>query len=256
MRHSLVIAILLAGLLAGPSPVRAQTPRGGGGGGSQQIMQQYQQVAAEKTALQAQVVQMKKDLDGAISELAEVKKERDALKGREAVSSSAAARQIAQANASKETAEKSLELNKQRTSELVDRFKETIGTLKDVESDRDHLRRDFEELHVKYDKCAENNEQLYQIDNSVLDRYQRVGFFTKAGALDPFTRIAHTRIDNLVVETHERAEELRLKKAVPAAQAPTSGQAPPPAPAAPSTKATPSAPPTSMVSGSAARPGS
>jgi chromosome segregation ATPase len=239
MRQLPVITILLAGQLAGVAC--AQTPRGGGasgGGESQRIMQQYQQVAAEKTALQAQIAQTKKDLDGAKSELAEVKKERDALKAREAGSSAAVRQQLAQATVSKETAEKNLELNKQRTAELVERFKETIGNLKEVESNRDQLRRDVDELHVKYDKCAENNEQLYQIGNSVLDRYEHVGFFTKAGAAEPFTRIAHARIDNLVVETHEHAEELRLKKAAPPAKTPS----PPPA--------------SSVVTASPARPGS
>lgn len=216
MSHPLCIAMLLASLLIGAAPAHAQTQRSGGGE-SQRIMQQYQQVAAEKTALQTQVAQMKKDLDGATSELAAVKKERDALKARAAGSSAAAAQQVAQANVSKEAAEKSLELNKQRTAELVDRFKETIGTLKAVESDRDQLRRNLDELNVKYDKCAENNEQLYQIGSTVLDRYAHVGFFTKAAAVEPFTRITRTRIDNLVVETREHAEELRLKKAAPPA---------------------------------------
>jgi septal ring factor EnvC (AmiA/AmiB activator) len=216
MNHSPSIAALLAGVLVGAAPAYAQTQRSGGGE-SQRIMQQYQQVSAEKIALQAQVAQLKKDLDAAKSGLADVKKERDALKARAAGSSAAVTQQIAQANASREAAEKSLEVNKQRTAELVDRFKETIGALKGVESDRDQLRRNFEDLRVKYDKCAENNEQLYQIGNTVLDRYQHVGFFTKAAAVEPFTRIAHTRLDNLIIETHERAEELRLKKAAPVA---------------------------------------
>jgi chromosome segregation ATPase len=214
MSHSLYIAALLASLLALANTARAQTQRSGGNGGeSQRIMQQYQQVSAEKTALQTQLAQVKKDLDGARSELAAVKKERDALKTRAAGSSAAAAQQVASANASKEAVEKSLELNKQRTAELVERFKETIGTLKGVESDRDQLRRNFDDLNVKYDKCADNNEQLYEITNTVLDRYEHVGFFTKTATVEPFTRIARTRIDNLILETHEHAEELRLKKA-------------------------------------------
>jgi chromosome segregation ATPase len=229
MNHLRVSAIVLATLVAA-APAHAQTQRSGGGE-SQRIMQQYQQVSAEKAALQAQVAQTKKDLDGANSELAQVKKERDALKARAAGSSAAAAQQVAQANASKETLEKNLEANKQRSAELVDRFKLTIGTLKGVELDRDQLRREFDELHVKYDKCAANNEQLYEISSTVLDRYAHVGFFTKAAAAEPFTRIAHTRMDNLVVETHERAEELRLKKAAPpapAAPAPAQSSASPP----------------------------
>ena len=231
MSQARFIAVLLAAVLVGAAPVRAQTQRSGGGGGdSQRIMQQYQQVSAEKTALQAQVAQMKKDLDGAKAELAAAKKERDELKARAAGSSAAAAQQVAQANASKEAVEKSLDQNKQRTAELVDRFKETIATLKGVESDRDTVRRNYEELSAKYDKCADNNDQLYQISNTVLDRYSNVGFFTKASAAEPFTRITRTRIDNLAIEYHLRAEELRLKKPAPPApnQAQPSPQAPPP----------------------------
>jgi hypothetical protein len=35
--------------------------------------------------------------------------------------------------------------------------------------------------------------------------------FTKAAAVEPFTRITRTRIDNLVDEYRARAEELRAK---------------------------------------------
>jgi len=244
MNHPLVIGALLAALLAAGGSARAQTQRSGGE--SQRIMQQYQQVSAEKTALQAQLAQMKKDLDGANAELASVKKERDALKAHAAGSSAAAAQQVAQATASKEAAEKSLETNKQRTAELVERFKETIATLKGVESDRDQVRRNYEDLSARYDKCADSNDQLYQISNAVLDRYSHVGFFTKAAAAEPFTRITRTRIDNLAVEYHLRAEELRLKKPAPAAPAPGAPSTPtaPSAPSGPpSTQAAPPAPP-------------
>src|SRR5580692_501031 len=162
MSYFLVMSVSLAALLIGATPAHAQTQRSGGGE-SQRIMQQYQQVSAEKAALQAQIAQMKKDLDAAKSELTQVTKERDALKARAAGSSAAAAQQVAQAAASKEAIEKSLEANKQRTTELVDRFKLTIGALKGVELDRDELRRDLDALHVKYNQCAENNEQLYEI---------------------------------------------------------------------------------------------
>lgn len=219
------IAALLVALLAGGGSAVAQTQRTGGGE-SQRIMQQYQQVSAEKTALQAQLAQTKKDLDSAKAELASVKKERDELKTRAVGSAAVAAQQVAQANASKEAVEKSLEQNKQRTAELVERFKETIATLKGVESDRDTVRRNYEELSAKYDKCADDNDQLYQISNTVLDRYSKVGFFTKVSAAEPFTRITRTRIDNLAFEYHMRAEELRLKKSAPPA-APPASAAPP-----------------------------
>jgi chromosome segregation ATPase len=199
---------LLFALLWAPC-VHAQTQRSGGE--AQKFMQQYQQLATEKTALQAQLAQAKKDLDAAQAALAAMKKERDALKARSAGSVAAAA-QLAQVNASRETAEKNLEQSKQRTTELITRFKETIGTLKGVEADRDQLRRDYTELNVKYDKCAENNLQLFEINGDILNRYEHVGPFMKVSSVEPFTRITRTRIDNLVDETRTRAEELRVKK--------------------------------------------
>lgn len=205
------IAFLLIVLAAGSVHAQVQRSGGGGGGDAQKFMQQYQQLAAEKTALQAQVTQMKKDLDTANAELAAAKKERDALKARSGVSAAAAA-QLAGATAARQNAEKSLEQNKQRTTELVDRFKETVGTLKGVESDRAELKKDNLALTAAFDKCALDNMSLYDISKTVLDRYEHVGLFTKVSSAEPFTRITRTRIDNLVDEYRARAEELRAKK--------------------------------------------
>jgi hypothetical protein len=108
-----------------------------------------------------------------------------------------------------------LEQNKQKTGELVERFKETIGSLKSVEADRAELKRDNVALNASLSKCADDNLQLFEITNTVLDRYDHVGFFTKAGGAEPFTKITRTRIDNLVVEYRARAEELRAKKPAP-----------------------------------------
>jgi chromosome segregation ATPase len=177
-------------------------------------MQQYQQLAAEKSALQAQVTQMKKDLDSAQTDLAAAKKERDALKARSSVMTAAAA-QLAQSNEARQATEKSLEQYKQRMAELVERFKETIAQLKGVESARAQLQQDNGALSAAFDKCADNNLQLYEISNAVLDRYEHVGLFTKVGTAEPFTKITRTRIDNLVDEYRARAEELRSKKRAP-----------------------------------------
>jgi chromosome segregation ATPase len=209
MKQRLSTVCLVVALMAAPCG-HAQTQRSGGGE-SQRLMQQYQQLAGEKAALQAQVTQLKKDLDGAQSELAAAKKERDALKARSS-GVAAAATQLAQANEARQATEKSLEQYKQRTAELVERFKETIATLKSVESARAQLQQDNATLSAAFDTCADNNLQLYEVSNAVLDRYEHVGLFTKVGTAEPFTKITRTRIDNLVDEYRAKAEELRSKK--------------------------------------------
>jgi chromosome segregation ATPase len=202
------IAFVLA-LYTAAAPALAQIQRSGGAGGeSQKIMQQYQQLAGEKAALQSQSAQMKKDLDEAKSALAAVKKERDALKLQ--VGSAAAA--AAQSVAAKQATEKSLDQYKQRMTELVARFKETATNLKDVESDRNKLQNDLKERASAYDKCAEDNLGLFEINADLLDRYEHVGLFTKVSASEPFTKITRTRIENLVDEYRARALELKVKK--------------------------------------------
>jgi chromosome segregation ATPase len=208
MRHIVSLSLSL-GLMASPC-VFAQVERSGGGE-MQRIMLQYQQLAAEKTSLQGQVAQLKKDLESAQTELASVKKERDALKTRSSVSA-AEAEQLAQANASRQSVERNLEQTKQKTAELVERFKQTIGSLKGVEADRAQLQTENARLTSAFDKCADNNVKLYEISQTVLDRYEHVGFFTKVGSAEPFTKITRSRIDNLVDEYREHALELKVKK--------------------------------------------
>jgi chromosome segregation ATPase len=211
-RHCWVAAplVLCAAAFTASAPSHAQVQRSGGGE-MQKIMQQYQQVAAEKTALQAQVEQMKKDLDSAKTDLAAVKKERDALKVR-AGGTAAAAATVAQLTASKDSAEKNLEVSKQRMNELVGRFRETATNLKEVEADRSKLHKDLDERNAAFDKCAENNLRLYEITKDVLDRYEHVGLFTKTSAAEPFTQITRTRIENLVDDYRARALENRTAR--------------------------------------------
>ena len=204
--HRAALGLLACGLAG---PLTAQTARGGGE--SQRMMQQYQQLASEKTALEAQVASLKHDLDAAHTELANVKKERDALKAH----SAAAGASLSALTAGKEAAEKDAEQTKQRMNELVTHFRETAENLKGVETDREQLRGQLRERSAAYDRCAAANLSLYEINADVLSRYEHVGWFTRASAAEPFTRITRARMENLVDETRARALELREKAKAP-----------------------------------------
>jgi chromosome segregation ATPase len=205
--HYVMVLLAAALLCTARTPLLAQVQRSGGE--NQKFMQQYQQMAAEKSALQAQLAQMQKDLEQAKSGLAAANKERDALKRTAGVPAAA----VAQLTASKEAAERSLDQSKQRLTELVGRFREMATSLRDTEADRAKLRKDLEERNAGFDKCAQDNLQLYEINGEILNRYEHVGLFTKVGTAEPFTRITRTRMENLVVEYRARAEALREKKA-------------------------------------------
>jgi chromosome segregation ATPase len=192
---------------------RAQVERSGGNE-TQRFIAQYQQVAAEKTALAAQLEQMKKDLAAAQGDLASTKKERDALKARVGAAT-AAAGEVAQLTASRDAAEKNVGAYKQRMEELVARYRDLAAKLKEVETDRSQQANDLAERNAAFDKCAEKNVQLYDIAGEVLDRYEHVGLFSKVSATEPFTRLMRTRIENLADEYRQRVQENRIKTHTP-----------------------------------------
>ena len=200
-------ACLVLSLALACGSLQAQTQRSGAGSEAQKILQQYQQLAGEKTALQAQVTQMKAQLDAAKAELLTAQKERDALKARSGAAGAAAA----QLAALKESTDKAAEKNKQRMTEFEAHFRETLTNLQRIEADRSKVQDELRVRNEAYDRCAADNLGLFEINADLLNRYEHVGLFTKVSVGEPFTRITRTRMDNLVDETRARALELRAK---------------------------------------------
>jgi chaperonin cofactor prefoldin len=221
-RVSRLWTVLAAGscaLISAVAPAQVQRS-GGGGAANAQLMMQYQQADAERTQLKSDNAKLKKDLD-------DLKKQLDAAGKQAAVSKAGVSRdsaQLAAAQAANDRSARDLADGKAKMQELVGKFRETITQMRGIESERSQLQQQLAESKTAFDRCAERNYSLYQVDNEVLDRYAHEGVFSHVASAEPFTRIKRTEIDNLVLEYKERAEELRVKKA----EAPP-GAAPPPA---------------------------
>ena len=118
--------LALTGLLMslGALPAHAQTARSGGGGNAL-LMQQMQQLASERTSLQAENAKLKKDLE-------DLRKDRDALKtqqqvlDRRAKTSELSLKQVMEHRGS---SDQELAQMKEKTQQLVAKFKETLGNL-------------------------------------------------------------------------------------------------------------------------------
>jgi chromosome segregation ATPase len=221
----LVAALVLVGGVAVCASASAQVQRSGGGGGAAnaQVMMQYQQADAERTQLKSENAKLKKDLD-------DLKKQLDAVSKQAAASKAGVSRdsaQLAAAQAANDRGAKDLADSKAKMQELVGKFRETISQMRGIEAERSQLQQELAQSKTAFDRCAERNYSLYQVDNEVLDRYSHQGAFGYMARAEPFTRIKRTEIDNLVLEYKERAEELRMKKAA----AESASQAPTPAPA-------------------------
>ena len=236
----LLVALLAASLWVGSAA--AQVQRSGGGSANAALMQQYQQAVGERDQLQTDNGKLKKDNDDLRRQLETLKQQLATTKA--GVTRDAAA--LATAQASNENNAKALADNRGKMQELISRFRETVTQMRAVESDRTTLQQQLTQSKAAFDKCAQANYQLYQVNNEVLDRYAHQGAFSYMARAEPFTRIKRTEIDNLVLEYRERAEELRVKPAAtgagvtatpahaaPAAAPATPGPAGPRGPASP-----------------------
>lgn len=211
---------------------QAQTARSGGSA-SAQVMQQLQQLASERTTLQAENEKLK-------SELAEVKKDRDALKaGQQALDRRArdASAALAHTNSQREAADQELTQSKAKMQELIGKFRETIQKMRDQEGEAAATRQTLANSEHQLTVCTEHNQALYQMNGEILTRLEKQGVFTRVAQAEPFTRVKRIQLENYADEARTHAQDLRVTPATP----PPAGS--PPAPAATSTAAAPAATP-------------
>jgi chromosome segregation ATPase len=201
-RAALGCAIVSTTFLA-VSPVLAQTARSGSGNES---ARQMQQLAAERGQLQSENARLKQELD-ALKKQQETASSADSGLKQRAQASEANASRLAAANAA--TTDK-LSRTEAQMEALVAKFRETAQALKDVETERNALRSASQKAGRDYAACHSANGQLIEMNGEVLDRLEHTGFWTKAAADEPFTRLKRTQLQNLSDEYRARAAELTV----------------------------------------------
>ncbi len=208
VRWVAILAVLLAVVAV---PAHAQTTRSGGD--NARAMQQLQQLASERTALQAENVRLKRELEEAQQKLAAASAQQGALARRAQAAEVATSRLAASNDASAESAART----RAQLDELVVTFRETALLLKDTETERNTLRQQLQAAERQLGTCRTHNAELIDMNDEVLERLEDTGFWTRLAAAEPFTRIKRTRLENLAAEYRGRAQEF----AEPVPPAPT-----------------------------------
>jgi len=208
------IALLATAAVAGGITLKAnaQTTRAGGAAPSAQAMQQLQQLASERTALQAENSRIKADLEAA-------RKERDSLKAAQATlanRSRGAESQLATALGDKARVEGDLAREKQRLEELVQRFRETAAGMRDVETDRAAKTQLLAVREQELGVCIDRNKKLFALNGEVIDKLEDQGFLSAFARHEPFTRLKRNQLENLADGYRGAAEDLQVPQASPA----------------------------------------
>lgn len=191
------------------------------GGDSARAVQQMQQLASERTALQADNAKLKAQVDELKAKLDKGSAENTALSARiknietESKRGSESNKQLTD----------SLEKNRAQMQELITHFRETAQNLKAVELERNEMRGQLDLRVRELNTCVDHNVDLYDVNRETLDRLDKRGFWSALGNAEPFTQLARARLENLIDDYRYRIDELRMerqKKPIPAKGSPPS----------------------------------
>ncbi len=196
--------VLVAAAASAPAP--AQTARSGGNANAQ-LMEQMQQLASERTSLQAENERLK-------SQLADVTKDRDALKsGQQALDRRArdAATALAHSNAERESGDQELTQTRAKMQELIAKFRETIQKMRDIETDSATTKQTLATRERELSVCIDRNVALYHLNDEILTRMDKQGVWSSLAQAEPFTRIKRIQNENLVDDYRARAQDQQIK---------------------------------------------
>jgi len=177
------------------------------GNSDARVMQQVQQLTGERASLQAENAKLKQELEQLKKELQKSGAEKVAAENRAKALTANAAR----GESSSKQAEEQLERNRAQMQELVAKFRETAGTLRDVEADRDSAKSQLAAQEREFKTCVDRNAALYNLNAEVLDRMENRGFWSSIAEREPFTKLKRVELENLIDDYKYRADELKLE---------------------------------------------
>jgi chromosome segregation ATPase len=201
--------LMLTSLLA--FAATAQEARRAGTDSTARLQQQVQQLAGERTALQAENAKLKEQVARLEKDAKALATDKDSLSRRVGAAES----KVSRAEAGQQSVSTRLEGTEARLNEVVDKYKELAGQLRKLEGERSELARQVAQDGQGLKICAQRNVQLAGIANEALDRYKNKGCFGALAQAEPFTGLKRVEVENAVEDYRQQVESLKLPAAAP-----------------------------------------
>ena len=99
---------------------------------------------------------------------------------------------------------------------LVDKYKELVVALRLVENERAEIQKEkLSGLRV-LENCADNNQQLYQVNVELLKQYENKGVLDAILQKEPVTQLKQVEIENIVDDMKYRIDKLKVSDSITA----------------------------------------
>jgi peptidoglycan hydrolase CwlO-like protein len=91
-----------------------------------------------------------------------------------------------------------IERQKERTEEIIEKFKSVVADLRAVEAERAELETNVSNLDGEVKACATKNIELYEIGLQLIDQYKNKGVWDSVAQREPVTGLKQVEIENLI----------------------------------------------------------
>jgi chromosome segregation ATPase len=97
-----------------------------------------------------------------------------------------------------------IEQQRERTQEIIDKFKEVVANLQKVELERAQLTVKVKNLDSEVKTCAQNNVVLYDTGLKVLDLYKHKSAWDALMQKEPITGLEGVKMQNMIEDYRHR----------------------------------------------------
>lgn len=210
--HRIATSLIVAGALCASVPAYAQKHEDPAAARMQQMLRQMSSerdvLKAENEKLQSQIKSLEAKTSAAQTQLKGADKER------------ASSQALLQRYQDAEQAWKAnSEQQKAKLQEVVDKYKELVKSLRQVEAERGELQSNSKVRDRDLDRCIEKNGKMYSTGLEVLQRYENKGVWDSIWQKEPITQLKRVELESIMEEYKGKLDDAKIKAKVSDASA-------------------------------------
>ena len=205
--HRIAKSVIVAGALCAAVPAFAQKREDPAAARMQQMLRQVSSerdvLKAENEKLQSQIKSLEAKTAAAQTQLKGADKER------------ASSQALLQRYQDAEQAWKAnSEQQKAKLQEVVDKYKELVKSLRQVEAERSELQSISKVRDRDLDRCIEKNGKMYSTGLEVLQRYENKGVWDSIWQKEPVTQLKRVELESIMEEYKGKLDDAKIKAKV------------------------------------------
>ncbi|MDX1811772.1 MAG: hypothetical protein R3240_07495 [Gammaproteobacteria bacterium] len=199
-----IIAVLIIGLLVYVSSniVYAGSARDAGDQTVKKMQYMLRQISAEKDAALAEVAKLKKEVE----KLEKTVRKSDKKSSSQGKKIERLETTIAKYKENNDAMRERILKDREKSLEMVDKFRETVGVLRQLEKDKSALNASLTDTQKNLDTCSKENKNMYQVNSELVKAYRNKGVFDALLEKEPFTGIKKVETEMAAEQKEEQLE--------------------------------------------------